>query len=267
MEFLYFDMTNTAYKCVRCYTIFKKRIDIHNHLNQENKCEIINKKLKYKEYTSEEMDELEGNSYSSFFPEIYEYIEKVDNFDEKENRKICKYCFESFEFIHLLDVHKETCKRKELYKKCKELYILDCDRLGKKNFSDSFDTSHIDEDMMLEITLKGSLLYTFDMIMINDSNHNFYINVKENTYKIYDNEDIEEVSFNIIFVKILYDIYGFYQKCCDHSKTSEKYHPVIIKTLKQTILNEFYSFIKEDNYKPFMDSYDKYNEQIKIFFE
>ena len=85
--------------------------------------------------------------------------------------------------------------------------------------------------MMNKIVLKGSLLFTFCMIMTNDKNHIFYINIEENIYKIYDKEGIKNVSPNIIYNKIFNETYLFYKKCFEDIKLIKnlEYSPIYLK--------------------------------------
>lgn len=279
MELLYFDLNNTKYKCVRCLEIFNERVDVHNHLNQENKCKILNPKLLDKKYTSDEIEELEADSYLAFYPEIYEFIKKVDNFDEKieENKMVCKYCFDKYESISSFEEHIKICKKKYVYRRCKKLYILDCDKkdllsndfdkIGITYFSESFDTSHIDEEMMKNIVLRCSLLYTFEMIMTNEKNHNFYINKQDSIYKIYDKDGIEDVSIKIIYLKIYKDIYDFYLKCLyEFKELNSEYHSEIYKTCKRCIVDDYFYINSESNHHMYIDLYEKYEESVEKLF-
>lgn len=275
------ELNDFEYKCVRCLTSFKEKYDIKRHMNRKNLCQIINPILLEKEYTKKEMEDLINTSYERCYSEEEIYIKSVDDFDDmkEENKTVCRYCFKKYGFVFVLNDHLKTCRKKDIYEKIKKklkynyeepLNIIDkaTVNLEKIFFSDYFDTSHIDEEMMNKIVLKCSLLFTFSMIMTNEKNHNFYINKEDNIYKIYDKEGIKEVLSNIIYNKIFYEVYIFYKKGYNNIKLKKniEYHPDIFKILNRNIENEYFFINSELNRNIFFVCYEKYNELVKELF-
>lgn len=277
------ELNEFQYKCVRCLTSFKQKYDIKRHINRKNLCQIINPILLEKEYTKKEMEELMNTCYERCYLEENTYLKNVDNFDEKneDNKTVCRYCFKKYGFVFVLNDHLKTCRKKDIYEKLKKKNFKNSDEeetskdmnkpivnLERTFFSDFFDISHIDEEMMFKIVVKGSLLFTFNMIMTNEKNHNFYVNKEDNIYKIYEKEGIKEVLLNTIYNKIFNDIYVFYKKCYNNIKIKKniEYHPDIFKALNRVIENEYFFINSELNRNIFFDCYEKYNELVKEFF-